>query len=55
MMHAMAQALNFTFHVLPSKDWNEVGFQDETMLTVMLSLVEILVMTKVVVVQLINA
>nr|XP_027232838.1 uncharacterized protein LOC113824296 [Penaeus vannamei] len=27
MMHAMAQALNFTFHVLPSKDWNEVGFR----------------------------
>ncbi|ROT79296.1 Variant Ionotropic Glutamate Receptor [Penaeus vannamei] len=27
MMHAMAQALNFTFHVLPSKDWNEVTSQ----------------------------
>ncbi|XP_063612335.1 uncharacterized protein LOC134785833 [Penaeus indicus] len=39
MMHAMAQTLNFTFNVLPCADWNEVGFRDQTKLTLMLSLV----------------
>ncbi|XP_063614362.1 uncharacterized protein LOC134787515 [Penaeus indicus] len=39
MTHAMAQTLNFTFNVLPCADWNEVGFRDQTKLTLMLSLV----------------